>query len=130
MWQQQILMTELRRVEKSSLKSGEKLVSRFPESLRFGRSVWLRDKGRSALREDVWVCSCGMDSQKPVVNLESHDLVRRLFRLFHGTPEESSAPPASRVAPASPAVRARLMALFTKSAAAANCAPHTFKVQT
>ena len=71
---------------------------------------------------------CGLDSPKPSVDLESADLISRLFRLFHGTPADSSVPEASRRRPAGPALGARLMALFTKSIAAANCAPQSFQV--
>ena len=63
-----------------------------------------------------------------MVDLENPQLVSRLFSLFHGTPRDSSLLAASRVAPASPAIQARLMGLFTKSIAAANCFPATFQV--
>lgn len=73
---------------------------------------------------------CGLDSPKPSVNLESEELVKRLFRLFQGTPADVSIPQPDRVRPAPPAVRARLINLFTKSVTAANQYPDAFLVST
>ena len=58
------------------------------------------------------------------MDLEDAALVARLFALFHGTPEGApGVPPAERATPAGPALQARLMGMFTRSAAAANAFP-------
>lgn len=63
------------------------------------------------------------------VNLEDPALISSLFELFHGTADDESLPEDQRRAPAGPALRARLLALFSKSVAAANCFPHSLTVR-
>jgi len=82
----------------------------------------------ASIMGNTWPCRCGLDSAKPAVDLESPHLISRLFALFHGTPPSSSLPPPNRVAPANRTLQARLMALFCKSIAAANCAPYSYQV--
>lgn len=70
------------------------------------------------------VTRCSTDGHRPAVDLEDAALVTRLFALFHGTPRDApSVPPAERATPAGPALQARLMGMFTRSAAAANAFP-------
>ena len=74
-------------------------------------------------------CRCGLDSPKPAVDLEEQGLVGALSRLFLGSsPEATALPPDSRVTPAGPALRARILALMCKSKAAADNFPHTLQV--
>lgn len=69
-------------------------------------------------------CRCSTDGHHPAVDLEDAALVARLFALFHGTPEGSPGVlPAERATPAGAALQARLMGMFTRSAAAANAFP-------
>ena len=86
------------------------------------------DSARASSKQTSGISRCGLDSAKPAVDLESPPLVSRLFALFHGTPPSSSLAPPNRVAPASRSLQARLMALFCKSATAANCAPFAYQV--
>ncbi|PSC71704.1 proteasome-associated ECM29-like protein [Micractinium conductrix] len=67
---------------------------------------------------------CGMDSQRPPVDLESFEVIESLFELWHGTADDTSLPEEERHQPAGVALRARLLNLFCKSMAAANCFPH------
>ncbi|GAB4815511.1 hypothetical protein N2152v2_002557 [Parachlorella kessleri] len=75
--------------------------------------------------EELLKKRCGVDSNKPAVDLESHELVERLYELFHGTLDDATLPEQERRAPAGVALRSRLLGLFSKSVAAANCFPHT-----
>lgn len=70
---------------------------------------------------------CTTDGARPPVDLEDAALGQRLFRLFHGSPATSAAA-GDAVEPASPAVRVRLMGLFSKSIAAANAFPANLQV--
>ena len=63
------------------------------------------------------------------MNLEDPALVERHFELFHGTADDSSLPEAERRPPAGVALRARLLSLFCRSVAAANCFPHSLTVR-
>ncbi len=72
----------------------------------------------------AWVTRCSTDGHRPAVDQEDAALVARLFALFHGTPEGATGvPPGERATPAGPALQARLMGMFTRSAAAANAFP-------
>ena len=72
----------------------------------------------------VLATRCSTDGHRLGVDLEDAALVARLFALFHGTPGDApSVPPAERATPAGPALQARLMGMFTRSAAAANAFP-------
>ncbi|PRW21127.1 proteasome-associated ECM29-like protein isoform X1 [Chlorella sorokiniana] len=73
---------------------------------------------------------CGVDSHKPPVNLEDPAVVEPLFELFHGTADDESLPEEARRAPAGVALRARLLSLFCRSVAAANCFPHSLTTVT
>lgn len=81
------------------------------------------------------------DSQEPVVkrgeellkhkaagaNLEDSSLINRLFLLFNGTTMVDTIPAESRVTPANPALRMRLMSVFCHSITAANAFPSTLQ---
>ncbi|XP_020242083.1 proteasome-associated protein ECM29 homolog isoform X2 [Asparagus officinalis] len=61
------------------------------------------------------------------VNLDDSDLIRGLFMLFNGTVGVENIVEESRVTPANPALRARLMSVFCHSIAAANSFPLTLQ---
>ncbi|KAL6966666.1 hypothetical protein U1Q18_032452, partial [Sarracenia purpurea var. burkii] len=61
------------------------------------------------------------------VNLDDANLINRLFLLFNGNAEVERITPESRVIPGNPALRARLMSIFCRSIAAANCFPSTLQ---
>ena len=74
-------------------------------------------------------CRCGLDSPKPAVDLEQQALVDALIRLFLGSsPQATALPPNSRVLPAGPGLRARILGLLCKSKAAADSFPATLQV--
>ncbi|KAG6544513.1 hypothetical protein Mapa_014151 [Marchantia paleacea] len=61
------------------------------------------------------------------VNLEDSTLIRRLFTIYLGTVSNASIEANSKVSPAGPGLKARLMATFTRSIAAANEFPLTLQ---
>ena len=66
---------------------------------------------------------------RPPVDLEDAALLRRMFLLFHGTsPSPQDANSERRITPASPAVRARLVGLFSRSMPAASMFPDNLRV--
>lgn len=81
------------------------------------------------------------DSQEPVAkrgeellkrkaagaNLDDSDLIKRLFMLFNGNVGVENVAEESKVAPANPALRARLMSVFCRSITAANSFPLTLQ---
>lgn len=60
--------------------------------------------------------------------MESPVLIRRLFMLYLGTPEDSSLPSNEHIPPAAPGIQTRILTLFPKSLAAANHFPETYQV--
>ncbi|KAL1347958.1 uncharacterized protein [Arachis hypogaea] len=56
-------------------------------------------------------------------NLDDLNLINRLFLLFNGTSGAENVDSESRVSPASPALKAKLMSIFCRSIAAANSFP-------
>jgi proteasome component ECM29 len=60
-------------------------------------------------------------------NLEDHALINHLFSLFQGTASEERITAEERIAPASPALQARLMSVFSHSIQAANLFPATLR---
>lgn len=72
---------------------------------------------------------CATEGMRPPVDLEDAALLRRMFALFHGTPPNAQdASNEKRIMPASPAVRARLVGLFSRSIAAASMFPENLRV--
>ncbi|KAI5667804.1 hypothetical protein M9H77_17657 [Catharanthus roseus] len=61
------------------------------------------------------------------VNLEDINLINRLFLLFNGHTGPDQVPPDSRVTPASPSLRVKLMIVFCRSILAANSFPSTLQ---
>ncbi|MED6198629.1 hypothetical protein PIB30_068265, partial [Stylosanthes scabra] len=60
-------------------------------------------------------------------NLDDLNLINRLFLLFNGTSGAENVESESRVSPASPALKAKLMSIFCRSIAAANSFPSTLQ---
>ena len=75
-----------------------------------------------ALREQ----KCAISNVQPLVDLENHDLIRKLYSLFHGSIEEVS-DAARKVLPASLVLRLRILSCFIRSIRAANSFPLTVK---
>ena len=63
-----------------------------------------------ALREQ----KCSISNVQPLVDLENHDLIRKLYSLFHGSMEEVS-DAARKVLPASLVLRLRILSCFIRS---------------
>ncbi|CAA3007764.1 proteasome-associated ECM29 homolog isoform X1 [Olea europaea subsp. europaea] len=61
------------------------------------------------------------------VNLDDPKLINKLFFLFNGTTGSENISPESKVSPANPALRVRLMSIFCRSIAAANSFPSTLQ---
>lgn len=82
-----------------------------------------------------------VDCQEPVVkrgekllkkkaagaNLDDSDLINKLFLLFNGTAGSQSVAPESRITPANPALKAKLISIFCRSITAANSFPATLQ---
>lgn len=78
---------------------------------------------------EFMVCRCATDGMRPPVDLEDAALLRRMFLLFHSTsPSPQDANSERRITPASPAVRARLVGLFSRSMPAASMFPDNLRV--
>ncbi|KAK7276642.1 hypothetical protein RIF29_17785 [Crotalaria pallida] len=60
-------------------------------------------------------------------NLDDLNLINRLFSLFNGTSAVENTASESKVSPASPALKAKLMSIFCRSIAAANSFPSTLQ---
>lgn len=85
--------------------------------------------------------TASIDCQEPVVkrgeellkkkaagaNLDDSVLINRLFLLFNGTATSHNVGPESRVTPASPALKGKLMSIFCRSITAANSFPSTLQ---
>ncbi|KAL2510922.1 ARM repeat superfamily protein [Abeliophyllum distichum] len=88
----------------------------------------------------LYVSAC-VDSQESVVkkaeellkknasgvNLDDPNLISKLFFLFNGTTGSENISPDSKVSPANPALRVRLMSIFCRSITAANSFPSTLQ---
>ncbi|KAL2525717.1 ARM repeat superfamily protein [Abeliophyllum distichum] len=88
----------------------------------------------------LYVSAC-VDSQESVVkkaeevlkknascvNLDDPNLISKLFFLFNGTTGSENISPDSKVSPANPALRVRLMSIFCQSIAVANSFPSTLQ---
>ncbi|CAB4278517.1 unnamed protein product [Prunus armeniaca] len=85
--------------------------------------------------------AASVDCQEPVVkkgeellkkkaagaNLDDSDLINTLFLLFNGTAGAQNVAPESRVTPANPALKAKLVSIFCRSITAANSFPSTLQ---
>ena len=72
---------------------------------------------------------CATEGMRPPVDLEDAALLRRMFALFHGTPPNAQdVSVEKRIMPASPAIRARLVSMFSRSIAAASMFPANLRV--
>lgn len=64
------------------------------------------------------------------MDLEDAGLLRKMFALFHGTPPDlHNMTDERRVMPASPAVRAQLVGLFSRSITASSIFPDNLRVR-
>ena len=77
----------------------------------------------SKLGDDLLRRRCVWDTNRPSVNLEDPKIAGSLYRAFLGG--DPSAPEASRAAPASPAMKIKLVNLLCRSVTAANSFPLT-----
>lgn len=68
---------------------------------------------------------CMVDTIKPAVDMESREVMEPLFVLFLGTLDDPTVPEEHRRAPVNPTLRNKLLSMFCRSAAAANCFPLT-----
>lgn len=75
------------------------------------------------------MCRCATEGMRPPVDLEDTALLRRMLALFRGTPPSALDASVEKCArPASPAVCARLVGLFSRSIAAASMFPENLRV--
>ncbi|QDZ21911.1 proteasome-associated protein ECM29 [Chloropicon primus] len=80
----------------------------------------------SSLGDQLLRKKCAISNVKPLVDLEDHRLIHKLYLLFHGSLEQ--APEVSKkIEPASLVVRLRILGCFIHSLRAANCFPLTVK---
>jgi proteasome component ECM29 len=77
----------------------------------------------SKLGDDLLRRRCVWDTNRPSVNLEDPKIAGALYRAFLGG--DPSVPETSRAAPASPAMKLKLVNLLCRSVTAANCFPLT-----
>jgi proteasome component ECM29 len=85
----------------------------------------IRNRGEELLKK-----RCAVDSPKPSVNLEDPTIIQMLSTLFLGTVSREDLPKDARKQPASPPLASKLLTIFTKSIAAANCFPDTMLIIT
>ena len=71
--------------------------------------------------EELLKRRCTWETNRPIVNLDDAKIADELFRLFLGS--SADVPAASRILPASPAVKLKVMNLLTRSMAAADAFP-------
>ena len=71
--------------------------------------------------EELLKRRCTWETNRPIVNLDDPKIADELFRLFLGS--STDVPVASRILPASPAVKLKIMNLLTRSMAAADAFP-------
>ena len=75
--------------------------------------------------EELLKRRCSWETNRPVINLDDADVADELFQLFNGSP--MGIPEASRILPASPSVRLKIMTLLTRSMAAADSFPQNIE---
>lgn len=75
--------------------------------------------------EELLKKRCSVDAYRPAIDVEDVDgIVIPCYHLFLGSMDDENIPPTKKRAPASVAVKSRLLSLFCKSIAAANASPY------
>lgn len=85
----------------------------------------IKNRGEELLKK-----RCAVDSPKPSVNLEDPTIIQMMSTLFLGTVAREDLPEDARKQPAPPPLASKLLTIFTKSIAAANCFPDTMLIIT